>query len=289
MTSNQKKKAMVFLGLCVLITAVLAISLSQMELQPGLPSPLLEGYHILVPEYAQSDGTDPSIFPLILRLLGILLAFYLLLVLYRAIMGIRKTLMGILREFILIFGVFLLLILGIFLLQNVSGQPAALTVRMNPIESPLAFRAESVPISLIWLVGISLAVLAALLLFYWMRARRRPSRGELLTEQVEKARHNILAGMDLDEVILRCYLEMGLILHQEGGIERQVFTTPTEFEHELYSAGLPRAPVHEFTQLFESVRYGRAIPTPADEQAALSNLQKIILHLRENKAVISNE
>jgi len=290
MTSNQKKKAIVFMGLSVLITALFATTLSQMELKPGLPPVLLEGYHIIVPEYAQSDRINLSISPFILRLLGILLSFYLLVIFYNAIMGMRwKKLPGILSEFILIFGGFLILILSIFLLQRLSGQTAALTSRMIPIEPPFAIPVESIPISLIWLVGISLAVLAALLLFYWMRANRRSSQRDLLTEQIEKARQSILAGMDLDEVILRCYSEMGLILQQERGIERQFFTTPTEFEYELYFAGLPRPPIHELTHLFERVRYGRFTPTPADEQEALSYLQEIITNLREKKAAGKDE
>ena len=41
--------------------------------------------------------------------------------------------------------------------------------------------------------------------------------------------------------------------------------------------------MHKLTQLFERVRYGGISPTPADEQEALGNLQKIITHLRENE------
>jgi len=66
MTSDQKKKAIVFTGLAVLITALFAASLSQMEFKPGLPIPLLEGYHIKILDYAQSDRINLSISPIIL-------------------------------------------------------------------------------------------------------------------------------------------------------------------------------------------------------------------------------
>ena len=69
---------MVFLGLCVFITALFAASLSHMEFQPGLPSPLLESDRIVVPDTARADPINLSVFPLILRLVGILLAIYLL-------------------------------------------------------------------------------------------------------------------------------------------------------------------------------------------------------------------
>jgi hypothetical protein len=286
MTSNQKKNAMVFLGVSILITVLLAANLSQMELKPGLPAPLLEGYHIIVPEVGQRLSF-PTL-PFILKLLGIVSVIYLLVILFKAIMGLRlKKIAGILSEFILIVGGFLILILGIFLLQKLPGQPTAPTPMPFSFDTPRALRTESIPTSTIWLVGFSLAVLAALLLYYWLRAHRRSSQKDLLMEQIERARRNIYAGMDLDEVILRCYSEMGLIIQREGGIERQAFTTPSEFESELCSAGLPRQPIHELTHLFESVRYGVNTPTRADEQAALYNLEKIITYMREKKAVVN--
>ena len=234
MTSNQQKLALIFLGLSVFITALLAASLSQMELKPGLPAPFLEGYQIVLPEYDQSDDITLEVFPFILRFLGILFSLYLMVMLYKVIMGMRlRKLLGSLREFILIIGGFLLLIVGIFLLQNLPGQPAARMSSPRKFDTPLAIRTEPIPTGLLWFVGISLAVLAAGLLYYWIRAQRSSRQGTLLAGQIEKARQNILAGMELDEVILRCYVEMGLILQRERGIERQVFTTPTEFEREL--------------------------------------------------------
>lgn len=290
MTSNQKKKAMVFLGLCVFITALFAASLSQMELQPGLPSPLLEGDRIVVPDTARADPINPSVFPFILRLLGILLAIYLLVTLFSVIMGMGwKKLVRILREFSLILGVFIVLILVLSLLRSLPGQPARRLPATTPSEPLIFSPADSPPAILIWVIGFSLALMAAFLLLYWIRVLRRSHGADLLARRIDEARQNILSGMNLEEVILRCYQEMGSIIHRERAIKRQIYVTPTEFESELCAAGLPEAPIHELTHIFERVRYGHRPPTQSDEQEALRNLQKITNYLRNKKMASVNE
>ncbi len=144
MTSNQKKKAIVFLGLCVFITTLFAASLSQLELQPGLPSPLLEGDHIVIPDTAQAERINLSVFPFILRLVGILLAINLLVMLFSVIMGMGwKKLVRILREFSLIIGIFIVLILVSSLLRSLPGQPARLFPASTPVEPPIFTPADS--------------------------------------------------------------------------------------------------------------------------------------------------
>ncbi len=284
MTSIQKKKAMVFLGLCIFITALIAACLSDMELHPGLPSPLLEGAHIAVPATVSADPINQSVFPFILRLIGILLAIYLLVTLFSVIIGMGwKKLVRILREFSLIIAVFIVLILVLSLLRSLPGQPSSLLPAPATTEPPIFTSPDSPPAILVWVVGISLAVLAVFLLFYWIRTLRKSSRRDLLARRIEKARQSIVSGMNLEEVILRCYQEMGSIIQSERAIERQVHVTPTEFESELCAAGLPEAPIHELTHIFERVRYGHRPPTDTEEQEALSNLQKIASYLRNKK------
>ena len=201
-----------------------------------------------------------------------------------------KKLTGILGEFSLIVAIVLSLLIGLFLLLKnpwktggtdfpyTCGQSSSCYSGRTGSEHPgMGGRVLPGAFSSILVVYSGCAI--AEILF----------RGNTLAKPFEKARRNILDGMDLTEVILRCYQEMGQILQQEGGIERQVYTTPTEFEAQLNAAGLPRAPVHELTQLFEHVRYGRFTPTHDDEQEALSNLHKIITHLRKINAARNNE
>lgn len=290
MTDIQKRKALLILGLCVMLIALIAMSISQIHLEPGLPSPLLVGSHIVISEMAQSQLIDLPILTFILRLAGIVFALYLLMALYTGILGISwKKLLKMLKEFSLILAMLIILLLVLSLFRSVAGQPNKLVSPPAEINPPAFTAVDSPPALLIWITGIFLALIAAILLANWIRFKRITRRNELLAVEVEKARQNILAGSKLDEVILRCYQEMGSIIRQEGGLERQAFTTPTEFVAELCSAGLPQAPVLTLTGLFENVRYGHITPSNADEQEALSNLQKLTNYLRDKKSTQKND
>ncbi len=282
MTINQKRKVALFLGLSLIVTAVFAISLSQMHLEPGQPSPLLEGSHIVVTQTSQSRLINLPIFTFILQLAGVVIALYLLAALFSAIMGMSwKKQFKMLKQFILVIAVLTILILALSLLRGLPGKSQGQISALPENNPPVFTTVDSPPLLMVWIIGISLALLAAILLTNWIRLRRRSRRNKLLSVEIEKARLSILAGMNLDEVILQCYREMVSIVWQEGGIERQLFTTPAEFESELRSAGLPRAPVQTLTALFESVRYGHLTPTHADEQEAINNLQAIASYLRK--------
>ncbi len=284
MTRIQKRKLVIYLGLGMLVTVVFAAALPQMELQPGLPAPRLEGYHIVLPETESPTSVDLSTFPFVLRLIGMVASIYLLVALFLAIMGTgTKTLIRKLRELSLIAGIFVLIVLALLLLQHLPAQPARLVTRPTPSPPYMFSPADTAPTSLIWIVGGAIAVIGALLLLYWITQRRRSLQLDLLAEQAEKARQNILVGRRLDEVILDCYQQMGSVIQHERGIERQLYTTASEFEQELYSAGLPQAPVHELTRLFEKVRYGFRAADYEDEQSALASLQSIINHLHHKQ------
>ncbi len=290
MTGDQKKKAIIYLGLCGLMMILFSISLSQMQLQPGLPSPLLEGSHIVVTGSSQSRLINLPVVTFVLQLAGIVFALYLLAALYSAIMGMSwKKLFKMLKQFGLIIAVLFIITLALSLMRSLPDQPGGQISAPAANEPPVFTTVDSPPALLVWIIGFSLALLAAIVLASWVRLRRISRRREMLSEKIEKARQNILAGMKLDEVILQCYRDMGSIARKEGGIKRQVFTTPTEFESELYSAGLPRSPVHSLTALFESVRYGHRTPTRADEQEAINNLQAIASHLRKSKPAKEDE
>ena len=92
-----------------------------------------------------------------------------------------------------------------------------------------------------------------------------------------------MTGLDLKDVIVKCYRQMSLALEKEQGIERKDFMTTREFENLLEAAGIPHDPIHQLTQLFEAVRYGNWQPNPMDEQKAIHCLQAIMLYSREPK------
>jgi hypothetical protein len=71
---------------------------------------------------------------------------------------------------------------------------------------------------------------------------------------------------------------MSLALKKEQGIELEETMTAREFERLLEARGIPPAPVHQLTQLFEAARYGYRLPTPGDEQTAFDCLNAIVQH-----------
>jgi hypothetical protein len=71
---------------------------------------------------------------------------------------------------------------------------------------------------------------------------------------------------------------MGQALQQEQRIEREAFMTTGEFEVLLSAKGVPRDPVHQLTQLFDAVRYGRRQPASGENQRALQCLDAILAY-----------
>ena len=148
------------------------------------------------------------------------------------------------------------------------------------VTSPLG----PVPAVLFWLVGIGLLV-SSILLGIWIFApsARYETTIDLVGLEAEKAWQALKTGLDLKDVIIKCYRQMSLALEKEQGIERKDLMTTREFENLLEAAGVPHDPIHQLTQLFEAVRYGNWQPNPMDEQKAIHCLEAIMLYSRETK------
>ena len=180
----------------------------------------------------------------------------------------------------LIFGGFVFLIM----LFKFESAPVELPIVPTPeplVTSPLG----SVPPLLLWLVGIGLLA-TGILLGIWIfgsRSRRTTITIDAVGLEAEKAWQELKTGLDLKDVIIKCYRQMSLALEKEQGIEREDFMTTREFENLLEAAGVPHDPIHQLTQLFEAVRYGNWQPNPMDEQKAIHCLEAIMLYSREAK------
>jgi len=290
MDRKTKQKIVLFLGMAVLLTALFASSLSQVVFRPGLPLPAFDAGHLILYETPGSPAVNFQIGNFLLALLGIVVVIYLLVMLYRLLLGTtwKLVLSGLFKSVLVTTAIFLLLAMVILVLptsipdmDELPQPPPTQPFVTAPLGPP--------PVSLLWLVGIVLAVLAAFLLLSLLPSRRKPDQAAQLALEVEKAQQNLLAGLSLKEVILRCYQQMSQILQQEAGIERQAFMTPAEFERVLSIEGYPPAPVHQLTRLFEIARYGDWTPNPWDDQQALESLQAIIAYLREKKVVTGDE
>jgi hypothetical protein len=110
-----------------------------------------------------------------------------------------------------------------------------------------------------------------------------PRTDEHLLNEAENAVNALKAGEDLRNVIMRCYLQMARALQEEQGISRSNNMTVREFEDWLQSKGVPYAPVHQLTGLFEKVRYGKQPTSENDERIGVESLNEIIKYCRKEK------
>lgn len=144
---------------------------------------------------------------------------------------------------------------------------------------------ESAPLSVRFgMVGILAVIITALLLVALYIQRRDtdtvPDDPELERSVPDPEELGAVAGStaddleeeaDFENAIYQAWKEMTDILDADS----PETSTPREFAEEARSAGLAETDVTELTALFESVRYGTAEPTPAQEQRAIDTLRRI--------------
>lgn len=127
-----------------------------------------------------------------------------------------------------------------------------------------------------YIVGFTLILILFAAAFYlYQRSVRKEEEQELLSAEAKSALEELKSGIDLRNVILRCYYEMGQIVQRERGIDRKRWMTAREFEIRLIRAGLPEEPVKNLTRLFETVRYGSFDPNKEQEEIAVESLTAI--------------
>ena len=108
---------------------------------------------------------------------------------------------------------------------------------------------------------------------YWI-ARRRNFL-EDLAGLAERAAHDLRAGGDLRNTVLRCYRNMSLLLSEQKKVTIRQAMTAREFEQRLNVLGIRDEHVHRLTRLFEGVRYGRHEASEAEEREAITCLEAI--------------
>jgi hypothetical protein len=283
MTGNAKRKTLILLGLVMIITVLIAASLPQLELQPGMPLPSVNSSQVVIPPDEQEQ---PVVFPVseaFKVLLAVILAGLMLYAIYRMIRSIGwmniRSYVQMFIVILLIVGSLTFLVMLLPMTQDTLAMELPLPTQMQPLTSPLG----PVPILLLWLVGVAL-LMGSILLGIWIFA---PSRQETTIDRVgleaEKARQALMSGLDMKDVIIKCYRQMSLAVEKEQGIEREDFMTTREFENLLEAAGLPHDPIHQLTRLFEAVRYGNWQSNRMDEQKAIHCLQAIVFYSRGAK------
>lgn len=283
MTGSVKRKVLIWLGVVMLITMIIAASLSNMEFQPGMPLPRLESNQVVMMPVEDEPLEAIPVNKFFIILVALILAGSMLYALYKFIQGSDWESIAV---FIRSMFVVSLVMLGVsFLIMMLPRSEISVPDELPlptpepPITSPLG----PVPPSLLWLVGIGLLVLSLLAGVWIFRLSRQAKPITLIGFEAEKAWQALKTGLDLKEVIIQCYRQMSLILAQEQGIERKEFMTTGEFEGLLEAAGMPHDPIHHLTRLFEAVRYGEWQPNHPDEQKALQCLEAIMAYSRQHE------
>ncbi len=282
MNDDSKRKALVSLGLVTVLIVIIAASLPQLELRPGMPFPKLERDQAVVVVPPPVETEPPESIPLnrfFIILVALLAAATILGAAYKLLRGavwrdIWAFIWPMVTIGLLVCG-FLYFLFSVPNSGNLVSTELPVAAPEPAVTSPLG----PVPPLIFWLVGAGLlaaAGLAGIWLFGSMA--NRPGTMERVGLEAERARQALKTGLDFKNVIISCYRQMSLALAQDQGIEREEFMTIREFEELLVSAGIPHQPVHQLTQLFEAVRYGNWQPNPADEQQAIHCLDAIVVH-----------
>ncbi len=282
MAAEQKRKALIYL-LCALgVTILIAMALPRLRLEPGMPMPSFENGEVAAAPAPNEPPVGMPISSFLKMLFFMLMAGCAAYVAYRLIKGVpwREVLGSLLTLVPLVVVVVGIIALVIALLPHTEAATAGIPLPepVPVITAPLG----PVPSLLIWLVAAGLLA-AMVLLGIWIFMARREPAPEAWELGAARARQALLEGGELRDVILRCYHEMSRTLQEDREIERQAAMTTGEFERLLAAKGVPAAPVHDLTQLFDAVRYGHWSPNAPDEGRALASLDAILAYSRAAK------
>jgi len=282
MLRNRKNIALFLLTGALISMIILAASLSNLQLQDGRPFPEVSNSENILEFYPTSSRAEIDVDPIMRSVVAFSLLLIMIYVAGRliAFLRIKQILYVLLVVGILLFVVSLLP--GVFHRKDAPSFieyvdiPAVSSVEVmtTPLGQP--------PQELIWILTIFVVLVMALLGINMLRRWLNPVKeeGDFL-DGAQIAVNDLKAGMDLKNVILRCYLQMAHALQEEHGLERSDHMTTQEFEAWLQTKGVPPIPVHQLTVLFEKVRYSNYELNGKDESLAMDSLNEIVRYCRK--------
>lgn len=280
---RHRLQVLIFSGVAIAVTVVLAAGLSGIRLQPGKSFPVAAFSR--PGEGAVELSFLGRLFIVLLRVL--LFAVWIILplaVLYLIVSPsarkrLLRDLLGLLPFFVLLY---LLLRASSRTLQGEEQQLQMPEVapQISPLTSGPVLTNTSPPEWFIFAASLVVAILVIAPLvgvawFLWQRRRRREVGLERLAQEAQATITAIQSGADLRNAIIHCYVEMARIVREQRGIARDSTETATEFAAELEGAGLPGQDVRRLTRLFESVRYGAKLTGEDEEREAVAALTAI--------------
>jgi hypothetical protein len=284
MTGSVQHRTLIFLGMVLVITVMIAASLPQLDLKPGLPLPRLENSSLVIPPAESRPVESISINRFIIITFLLLAGSAFVYVFYKLMRGAEWMNLATYFRPMLVICLIAAGILFMIMLLPRSTVPVELALPMPTpapvVTSPLG----PVPSGVLWLVGIGLLVTGGLIVYWIIRSNNnQKTTVARVGLEAEKAWQELKIGLGLKDVIIKCYRQMSLALEKERGIEREVFMTTGEFEDLLEAEGVPHEPIHQLTRLFETARYGNWQPNKADETQAIHCLEAIMLFSRESQ------
>jgi hypothetical protein len=290
---NQQNRNLRIILIAVAIVAMILLSagLSQITLDAGIP--FADLWAFLMNEFSSGLFMRPAVMgtaesELIIRIIQIIYfiafaSFPIVVVLVIISPEMRKTALRMLIQFAII-----ALALSLFTQNRAQEIESEETFGSReqlapPTAGEIPLIAEEfqsqVSETVVWIASLMLALLiAGIVIFIISRLRkdRTPkSPFESLATRAESAAESLRKGGDFRDTILRCYADMNRIAREHRGLQREESLTAREFKDYLVKAGLPEAPVHDLTALFEEVRYGHKTYSDQEAQRAVNSLQAI--------------
>lgn len=284
MARNTKLILLLLLTGALVSLVLLSASLSNLKLHTGTPFPGSTTSNDSQPVMPLSPATVYSV-PVLRGIVALLLLIGMFYLPARLIS--RANLKLISQAFLVLAA---LIMLAYILPEITPVQPAynpdeSLVLTEVPSREYLVTPLGEPPQVLIWFVITGLGLGMGSLIFILVKRQLNPSKIEAaMLHQAEGAMGALQAGMDLKNVIVRCYLQMTHAIQEEQGLERTDSMTAREFENWLAQKGFPSVPVRQLTSLFEKVRYSKQSTSSDDEKMAVDSLHEIIRFCRTGKA-----
>lgn len=281
MTVNWKRGGLLFfLGLAIVALVILAAGLSDLTFLPGRPLPRFTRPGIELGEFFALPGSE---------LLGFLLgALYVLGILLLPVAIIYVILSPEARKRVVRSLGLLLWLVALFLLMRARPEIFE-ELQLQPLDAPSPGDLGVAPPEFVanfppWLVVFTALMLAAIVIaglagvgwILWRRSHPPATALDQLAQEAQQALDALQAGADIQDTVIRCYVEMGRVLDEQRGLRRAEAATPREFAQQLQEAGLPEAQIEQLTRLFEAVRYGSKVAGEQQQRQAIDCLAGII-------------
>jgi hypothetical protein len=276
MNDKMRRKSLLYLSLVILGMLLLAGSLSALQFQTGMPVPGAEPAAVAGESTAEAGVSSVDLRWILQLSLALLFSVLLVVILVSIIRKVKI-------KRILAAAAGLLVVLCLFILVNQmeapqTPRPVSEIQGIEP-QAPPSYEIAPIgnPPQELFQIVVIILITGASLLLVWLvyQALHRIKKKDLIAGEADSALKAIENGDDLHNVIIRTYLQMLKIASEEQGIERADSATPREFERVMAARGIPAAPLHQLTALFEKVRYGSKATDAQDEQSAVECLSAI--------------